>query len=174
MPPNAQKSSPDMPRRRRGFERAVTLVGAELRSPAEKRGFAETKLLTHWEEIAGPEIADMAVPVQIRYGRGMGGTLILLTTGAKAPMLEMQKEVIITRVNACYGYSAIKDVHITQTARTGFAEGQVAFAQKAKSQSAPDPARLQAATHDLDKIESPLLRDALRKLAGHIVTNTKV
>jgi hypothetical protein len=34
-------------RRRRGFERASALVASHLRAPAEKRGFAETRLLTH-------------------------------------------------------------------------------------------------------------------------------
>lgn len=161
------------PRRRRGFERAVTLVGPELKTSAEKRGFAETKLLTHWTEIVGPDVADMAVPVRVKYGRGFGGTLVLLTTGAKAPMLEMAREQIITRVNACYGYSAIKDVQVTQTAATGFAEGQVAFtASKPKPKPTPDPARLEKATEGLDQINDPVLRDALRKLAGNIVTQT--
>jgi len=160
------------PRRRRGFERAVTLVGKELRTPAEKRGFAETKLLTHWADIVGRDIAEMALPVKVKFGRGFGGTLVLLTTGSKAPLLEMQREDIITRVNACYGYSAIKDVIVTQTAPTGFAEGQVAFAPAApKAKPAPDPARLEQATKGLDTIDDPVLRDALRKLAGNIVTN---
>lgn len=160
-------------RRRRGFERAVTLVGRELKTPAEKRGFAQNKLLTHWSEIVGPEIADMAVPVKVKFGRGFGGTLVLLTTGAKAPMLEMSREAIITRVNACYGYSAIKDVQVTQTAATGFAEGQVAFTAPTKQvKTAPDPVRLATATAGLTEIEDPALRDALRKLAGNIVNNT--
>ncbi|OAN78981.1 RNA-binding protein [Jannaschia sp. EhC01] len=164
------KTPQQNPRRRRGFERAVTLVGPELKTPAEKRGFAETKLLTHWPEIVGPDIAEMAVPVKVKFGRGFGGTLVLLTTGAKAPLLEMSREAIITRVNACYGYSAIKDVQVTQTAPTGFAEGQVAFtAAKPKAKATPDPARLEKATQGLDQIDDPVLRDALRKLAGNIV-----
>ncbi len=172
MAPRPSKSAALPTRRKRGFERAVTLVGKELRSPAEKRGFAETKLLTHWAEIVGPDVADMAVPVKVKYGRGFGGTLMLLTTGAKAPMLEMQKEVIITRVNACYGYSAIKDVQVTQTAPTGFADGQVAFTPQAPApKPVPDPERLKAATKHLDQIQSPVLRDALHRLAGNIVTN---
>lgn len=165
-------AAPPPSRRKRGFERAVTLVGPELRSPAEKRGFAETKLLTHWAEIVGAEIADMAVPVKVKYGRGFGGTLVVLTTGAKAPLLEMSRAAIIARVNACYGYSAIKDVIVTQTAPMGFAEGQVAFgARTPKARPAPDPERLAQATVGLDHIESPELRDALRRLAGHIISN---
>ncbi len=169
--PAKQTNTP--PRRMRGFEKAVSLVGPELRSTAEKRGFAETKLLTHWAEIVGPDIAEIALPLKIKFGRGFGGTLQVLTTGANAPMLAMQKEIIITRVNACYGYSAIKDVQITQTAPTGFAEGKVAFdGPKAGTKPAPDPARLSRATQDINTITDPTLRDALRKLAGNIVTNT--
>ena len=160
-------------RRKRGFERAVTLVGPELRKPAEKRGFAETKLLTHWAEIAGPDIADIAVPVRIKYGRGFGGTLVLLTTGANAPMLQMQKQAIITRVNACYGYSAINDVQVTQTAPVGFAEGQVAFNARPKpATQKPDPEKLKRATAPLSDIQDPGLRDALARLASHIVTKS--
>ena len=166
--PNAQPA-----RRKRGFERAVTLVGPELRKPAERRGFTETKLLTLWAESAGPDIADMAGPVRVKYGRGVGGTLVLLTIGAKAPLVAMQKDVIVTRVNACYGYSAINDVQVTQTAPTGFAEGQVAFApQKPAKAKTPDPERLKTATKPLSQIKDPALRDALHKLAGHIVTQS--
>ncbi|MEJ6393388.1 DUF721 domain-containing protein [Gymnodinialimonas sp. 2305UL16-5] len=162
------------PRRMRGFERAVTLVGRELRSPAEKRGFAETKLLTHWAEIVGPEIAEAAVPVKVKYGRGIGGTLILLTTGAQAPLLAMQKDAIVTRVNACYGYSAIKDVQVTQSAPTGFADGQVAFARATpKAPAKPDPKRLAKATEGLDGIQDPALRDALAKLAGNVISKSE-
>ena len=43
----------------------------------------------------------------------MGATLTLLTTGANAPMLEMQKEKLRQKVNAVYGYNAISRVRIT-------------------------------------------------------------
>jgi hypothetical protein len=55
--------------------RLGTLVAAQIRAPAEKRGFAETRLLTHWEDIVGADIAAVAVPLKITYGRGFGGTL---------------------------------------------------------------------------------------------------
>lgn len=171
MEPRQQAPDTTTPRRRRGFERAVSLLARDLRGPAEKRGFAETRLLTHWAEIVGPEIAAMAVPVRIRYGRGFGGTLVLLTTGARAPVLEMSRGEIVTRVNACYGYSAINDVAVTQTAPTGFAEGQVAFAPPAPAaRPAPDPARLADATQGLERIGDTALREALHRLAANIVS----
>lgn len=165
--------SPEPPRRRkRGFERAASLVSGELRGPAEKRGFAEARLLTHWPEIVGAEIAEMALPVRITYGRGFGGTLILLTTGANAPILEMKREEVVDRVNTCYGYRAVSRVQVTQTAPTGFAEGQVAFAPKPKPAKAPpDPERLKQATAGLTHIEDEGLRAALAVLARNVLTN---
>ena len=95
----------------RGFSRASTLLQSRVRRASEGRGFAQTRLLTHWAEIAGQDIADNTVPVNISYGRGgMGATLTLLTTGAMAPMVEMQKEQIRERVNGVYGYNAISRI----------------------------------------------------------------
>ena len=37
----------------RGFVAASRLVAQHLRGPAERRGFAEAKLLTRWTEIVG-------------------------------------------------------------------------------------------------------------------------
>ena len=118
----------------RGFKRTASVLSGEIRRAGESRGFAVSRLLTHWAEIAGEEIAAIAQPVKVGYGRGgLGATLTVLTTGAQAPMLEMQKETLRERVNAVYGYNAISRVHITQTAPTGFAEGQAQFAHKPKA-----------------------------------------
>lgn len=161
-------------RRRRGFESAGALLAADLRAPAEKRGFGEARLLTHWAEIVGQDIADIARPVRITYGRGFGGTLVLLTTGGHAPVLDMQKERIIEKVNACYGYRAVAHVHVTQTAPTGFAEGQVAFrAPIPKPRPAPDPAKLAQAMSDIDGIGDDTLREALARLARNVLTKDR-
>lgn len=163
------RTRPD--RRKRGFERAASLISGHLRAPAEKRGFAETRLLTHWAEIAGAEIAEIARPVRISYGRGFGGTLVLLTTGAHAPVLEMKREAILERVNACYGYRAVSRVHVTQTAPTGFSEGQVAFnAERRTAPSEPDPERLAGASTALSSIDDESLRNALAALARNVLT----
>ena len=117
----------------KGFKRTATLLSDRIRSASESKGFAQSKLLTHWAEIAGADVASIARPVEVSYGRGgMGATLTLLTTGAQAPMLEMQKEQLRAKVNAIYGYNAISRVRITQTAATGFAEGPSRFRPQAE------------------------------------------
>jgi len=172
MPRKPTPTSPEPPRRRkRGFETAGALLANALKAPAEKRGFGEAKLLTHWPEIVGEDLAAIARPVKITYGRGFGGTLVLLTTGANAPVLDMQKDRIVERVNATCGYRAVAHVHITQTAATGFAEGQVAFrARKPTPPPPPDPVRLARAMDGIDGIEDAGLKEALARLARNVLT----
>lgn len=167
-----------MPPRRastKGFTRTASLLTGRIRTASESRGFAQSRLLTQWTEIVGADIAAVSRPVEVNYGRGgMGATLTLLTTGARAPMLEMQKEQLRAKVNAVYGYNAIARVRITQTAATGFAEGQVAFdhADRPKSAPAPDPAIQKRATETASPVEDEGLRDALARLGENIFNKT--
>lgn len=144
----------------RGFKRTATVLSEQIRRAGESRGFAVSRLLTHWADIAGPDIAAIARPVNITYGRGgLGATLSVLTTGAQAPMLEMQKEKLREKVNAVYGYNAISRVRITQTAPTGFAEGQAQFAPKQPPRGNPVDARAEA---DAEQAARPIANDDLR------------
>ena len=132
---------PNPTRRTRGFEAAFGLLKDQVRKAGEARGFAIARLLTHWTEIAGEDMARITRPVKVGYGReGMGASLTLLTTGSHAPMVEMQKEKLRDRVNAVYGYAAISRILLTQTSATGFCEGQAEFTPTAKpAAAAPDP-----------------------------------
>ncbi|MFT6121296.1 MAG: hypothetical protein ACJAXK_003258 [Yoonia sp.] len=154
----------------RGFSRAATLMQTSIRHASEERGFAVTRLLTHWTEVVGDATAQIATPVNVSYGKGgMGATLTLLTTGAQAPMLEMQKEQIREKVNACYGYRAISRVRITQTAPTGFADGRVAFTPAPKAKKTPSEAVQSVAKTLSDGIESDNLRTALAALGANVI-----
>lgn len=159
-------------RRGRGFEPAAGLLKDRIRAAGESRGFAVARLLTHWAEVVGEEIAAMALPVKIGYGReGFGATLTLLTTGAAAPLVQMQLPKIRERVNACYGYNAIARVVVTQTAPTGFAEGRVAFAPAPKPASAAaDPAVRREASALSESVHDPALRAALEALGEKVLS----
>lgn len=168
--------TPAPKRRKRGFERAASLMTQRIRQAGESRGFAVSRLLTHWPETVGEDVAATARPVKVHYGReGFGATLTLLTTGARAPMLEMQKEKILERVNAVYGYAAISTVRITQTAPTGFAEGQAQFAHAPKKQAprAPSPEVRQAAQTLSRDVQDDGLRAALDQLACNVLSRRK-
>jgi len=159
----------------KGFARTSTLLREPIRKAGESRGFAVTRVLTHWQEIVGEETAAICKPVDVKYGRqGIGATLTVLTTGAQAPMLEMQKERIRAKVNGVYGYNAIERLRITQTAATGFAEGQAMFTPKPKPAQAVVPEEIRAEAHDVAApIADAGLRDALERLATNVLNKTK-
>ncbi len=159
----------------RGFSRASSLMQSRIRQASETRGFAVSRLLTHWEEIVGKDVAGSARPVNVSYGRGgMGATLTLLTTGAMAPILEMQKEQILEKVNACYGHKAISRIRVTQTAPTGFSEGQVEFAHAPKKEKpAPSPQVLKEAHKVGEQVKDEGLRQMIELLATNILSKQK-
>ena len=162
------------PRRMRGFERTSGLLQTQIRKAGEKRGFAVARLLTHWAEIVGEDMARAARPVKVSYGRGgFGATLTVLTTGAQAPVLAMRKEQMRERVNACYGYAAIQRITITQTAPTGFAEGQVEFSPAPEAAAKPTPQAMAAARDATAPVADDTLRRALQALGENVLSRNK-
>ncbi len=164
-------ASPSAEHRMRGFEPACGLMKDSVRVAGESRGFAVARLLTHWAEVAGEELAQKTRPVKIGYGKGgMGATLTLLVKAAEAPMVQMALPVLKARVNAVYGYAAVSHIHLTQTAATGFAEGQAEFASAPKTAPKPEPAVQAEAQATAEGVSDPGLRTALEQLAQNILT----
>jgi hypothetical protein len=166
---------PNPEHRRRGFEPAFRLMKDAVRVAGESRGFAVARLLTHWAEVVGEDMARKTRPVKIGYGKGgMGATLTLLVKASEAPMVQMALPVLKERVNAVYGYAAISHIHLTQTAPMGFAEGQAEFAPAAKAAPEPDPVVQARATEVAAVVADPALRTALEQLAQNILTRPRM
>lgn len=171
MSTQAKKFSP----RKRGFTRTSSLLSGRIRDVSASRGFAQSRLLTHWEETVGPDIAKISRPVEVTYGGkgGFGATLVLLTTGANAPILEMEKTKLRERVNAVYGYAAISRIRITQTAPIGFSDGKVAFEHATKNDPAgPSRQAKKAAAEEVAPVQDDGLRAALEQLGAHIISKS--
>jgi hypothetical protein len=165
---------PSSQHRMRGFEPAFGLMKDAVRTAGESRGFAVARLLTHWAEVAGEEMARKTRPVKIGYGKGgMGATLTLLVKAAEAPMVQMALPQLKERVNAVYGYAAVHHIHLTQTAATGFAEGQAEFTPAPKAPKAPDPMTRAKAEAVAGVVADPGLRAALEQLAENILTRRR-
>ncbi len=162
-------------RRDRGFEPASGLLRGQIRAAGEARGFALTRLLTHWAEVAGDDLAALTRPVKMSYGRaeGMGASLLLLVQAAHAPMVQMALPKLKDRVNATYGYNAISRISLTQTAAVGFAEGQIEFAAKPKAERLIAPEVRAAAAQTAAPIADAGLRGALEKLAQNVLSRSK-
>lgn len=153
-------------RRGRGFRRASALVEPRIRKAGESRGFAVSRLLTHWPEIVGADLAGLARPVRVSYGRGFGATLTVLASGASAQIVQMQLPRIVERVNACYGYAAIAAVRVTQTAPEGFAESAASYEAPPRR---PDPEAEARALDTAAGVGDPGLRAALEALGRNVL-----
>ncbi len=122
-------------------------MAVPVRKAGETRGFAVVRLLTHWPEIVGEEVARVSRPQKVSWSQGgFGGTLVILADGSHAPLIQMQQALIRDRVNACYGHAAIARIRIVQTApdldtrpATGFAEAAAPFAGCAAADRPLDP-----------------------------------
>ncbi|MEM9716900.1 MAG: DciA family protein [Pseudomonadota bacterium] len=147
------------------FTQTGSYLKSAIRRVSETRGFAETRLLTNWVEIAGPETSSRTKPVKITYPKsGFGAVLTLLCKGADAPMLTMSLPRIRDKVNAVYGYNAIAEIRLTQTAEIGFAEDQAPFSAAERPKRKVD----EATTQLIDNVDDTGLRDALAALSHNL------
>ncbi|MBC6442588.1 MAG: DUF721 domain-containing protein [Rhodobacteraceae bacterium] len=155
-----------------GFRRTGTILAARIRKAGESRGFVEARLLTHWAEIAGEDVARAARPVKVGYGRagGLGATLTLLVNGAHAPLVQMQLPRIRDRVNAAYGYNAIARIHLAQTAPDGFTQARKAPPPARPALSESETARVCSAVFGTDDAG---LKAALEKLGRNVLAKAK-
>lgn len=158
-PKPGRKAEPP-PKRRMAFVSAGALAPAALRSVGAKRGFAELRLVTEWEAVAGPALAALCRPLKVTYraGGGLGATLVVAAEGARAPELEMQAPALIERVNAFYGYRAVARLRIDQS-RAGAASPAAAPAPGSAPEVPPAP---------VDGIADEALALALGRLGANV------
>jgi len=153
------------------FKPASDLLRAKIRELGEARGFSATRLLTHWPEIVGESVAAIARPLEVRHPRGgksapEGATLTVLALGAAALRLEMEKERIRERVNACYGYNAIARIRIKQA-------GPESFSEQAAASPAPNSPPSGRAGPLTDGVSNTELRLALAALAAKVLSKPR-
>lgn len=153
-------------RRGRGFRTAASLVERRIRDAGQARGFSVMRLLTHWPEIVGEDLARVSRPGKISRGKGFGATLTLVCSGSAAPLVQMQAQRVVEKVNACYGYAAISHVRVSQTAADGFAEARKTFHHEPPHNPEVDARAREAA----DGVADPELREALRALARNVLS----
>ena len=152
-----------------GFRRGRAILPPRVRSIAASRGVDVARLLSNWRELVGGEIAEICRPVGVDGGRGgLDATLTILSSGARAPELDMQRETIRERINAACGRAAIGRVRITQSAAAGVFGAQPPKAEP-KPVPAPDPAAARMAAQMVPQSGDAELRTCLEELALNVI-----
>ena len=101
------------------YPRAVADLVAKMTDPVfAKRGFSDGSIVRDWQLIVGPTLAEGSRPVRItrRNSNDTSGTLVLhVANGSIATEIQHQESFIRDRINAYFGFSAIRRLSLVQT-----------------------------------------------------------
>lgn len=170
--PRENRKSDAYERKARGFLRAGELTPTALKTAGAKRGFAELRLLTEWRAVVGDALARVCRPVKVSYSRkgpGLGATLIVTAEGARAPEIDMQKDRILEKVNAFYGYRAVSRLSIDQS-RAPMMTAAAGMAEDASAWTGPDR---KPAPKPVEGVEDEGLALALARLGANVTAKAR-
>lgn len=148
-------------------------VGAVARAAFARRGFTEAHVLAHWPEIAGAQLAEYSSPEKLIFprtsgedtGRGQrsGATLVVRVDGPVAVEIRHLEPQIVERINAYYGHSAVARLKLVQGPLPAKRRPRL---RRLRPLTAGERAAL---AQELEMIEEPALKEALRKLGERVV-----
>jgi hypothetical protein len=136
-----------------------------------KRAGISTALLGSWDEIAGEQFADCSRPEKIGWARRdasedpggyQPGVLTIACEGSRALFLSHTQGELIARINAFFGYPAVRQIRIVQKP----------VSQAVKHRRAPPPLKGEAAKRlegMMDGIESEVLKNAVTRLGTAVL-----
>jgi hypothetical protein len=89
----------------------------KVTAPAmQKQGWQKARLMLHWPEIVGSEIAAKCTPYQLTFpaNQKTGGTLTLRVKGAFALELQHLEPFLLEKLAVFLGYRAIDRIRLQQ------------------------------------------------------------
>lgn len=105
-------------KKRRAASPLADFVNTAMNEAFKRQGFAATEIITHWEDIVGPELAKRSEPVKLVWPRRDDpesvGALTIRVEGAYAIEVQHSTAQIIERVNRYFGWRCVGRVAIRQ------------------------------------------------------------
>jgi hypothetical protein len=162
LPPDTRKSH-------KSFVRAAGSFVPKLTAKAfERYGFHSAEIMTAWDRVAGPDLAQYTEPERIKWprlpagaepanddrGRAQGAILVIRVDPARALEVEYQAAALVDRINRYFGYGAISGLRVVQS--------PVRRAELAEP--ADNPAVRAPAPPELAAVTEPGLKSALGAL----------
>ncbi len=106
------------PKKTKDASPLADFVNSAMGQAFKRQGFAATDIVTHWEDIAGPELAHRSEPLRLTWPRREDensiGTLTIRVEGPYALELQHSTATIIERVNRYFGWRCVGRVTIRQ------------------------------------------------------------
>jgi hypothetical protein len=142
------------------------LVGACFNEAFAKQGFATSEIVTHWDEIVGPDVAACSEPLKINWPRRHGdepsepATLVLRVEGPAALEIQHLAGVVIERVNRFFGWQAI--------GKLAFRQAPLARHNQPKRRPPIDEVAAKRIADSLTGVSDDKLRAALGRLGAAV------
>ncbi|GLQ05698.1 DUF721 domain-containing protein [Sneathiella chinensis] len=91
-------------------------LGASTRATLVKRGFAHADILSNWETIVGPTLANVSSPERLNFTRHKNNdaSLKVRVMPGHAPEFQHFEPLIIERINSFFGFRAVGRIQIIQ------------------------------------------------------------
>lgn len=81
-----------------------------------KKSMLYGELISNWPAIAGKDLSQYAVPLELKFKRTSGkqntAVLKLAVTSARAQDVLMQKDLLIEKLNQFMGFAAVEDIQL--------------------------------------------------------------
>lgn len=127
------------------------------------------RLVTHWRDIVGADLADRAQPVKIHYRKVPGSkkaeaTLEIATSTAEATLLHYRKELILERINQIFGERIVTALRFVPVAANQPRPGKSRNLRKPMSPQ--DQADLSIILENINDLE---LKERLERLGASIL-----
>jgi hypothetical protein len=150
---------------KRGPSKVSELLGGAAGAALRKYGFAEERLITHWQALLGEALGTRTLPVRLRFAHGQrhGGTLFIRASGPTALEVQHLAPQIIERINGFFGYPAVAALRLEQ--------GPVDRPARAKRVPEPPPAEVDDPM--LEAVADEGLRQALARLQANLRARRK-
>ena len=135
------------------------------RTSYSKRGFADGEILHRWPAIVGELLANASHPEKVVYPKGQNGDGTLqLRVGNPGLALDIQhmEPVILSRINAHFGYRAINRIKLIQAPLPPRIEKPK---YKLRALTLAEKKSLE---HQLENVEDSKLKNALEKLGKSV------
>ncbi len=168
-PQSPRPLPPDTRKSHKSFVRAAGSFVPKLTAKAFQRyGFHSAEIMTAWDRVAGPELAQYTEPERIKWprvaagaepaadghGRVQGAILVVRVDPARALEVEYQAAALVDRINRYFGYGAISGLRVVQSP-----------ARRAERATPVDaPALTASAPLELAAVTEPGLKSALSAL----------
>lgn len=159
--------SPAAPRRPKGARPLADFVAPGIADLCGKAGFAVVEIVTHWDEIVGPQLGPRSQPVRLTWPKGgtsmeaarqEPATLIVRVEGPYAIELQHAAPVVLERINAYFGWRCVGRIALRQ--------GPVPSRARPAPPTPPDPKVMDEVRGEMGAFEDEALAASLARLGA--------